>query len=49
LTECLTGTVPAVKTGRMGNLSIYNVRKLYFQENICEAFAEDKSSTIVET
>jgi len=34
--------------GRLVNLSVYNVRKLHFQANVCNAFAEDKSSTIVE-
>jgi len=57
MTECLTGTpgqslqtgpVP-VKTGRLVNLSVYSVTKLHFQANVCKAFAEDKSSTIVET
>jgi len=43
-----TGSVP-VKTGRLANLSVYNVRKLHFQANICRAFVDDKSSTIVET
>jgi len=57
MTECLTGTpgqslqtgpVP-VKTGRLVNLSVYSVTKLHFQAKVCKAFAEDKSSTIVET
>jgi len=29
-------------------MQVYNVRKLHFQANLCEVFAEDKSSTIVE-
>jgi len=38
-----------VETGRLVNLSVFNDRKLHFQANICKAFAEDKSTTIVET
>jgi len=28
-------------------MQVYNVKKLYFQANLCKVFAEDKSSTIV--
>jgi len=38
----------AFKPG-LSRLSVYNVRKLHFHANICKAFAEDKSSIIVET
>jgi len=43
-----TRSVP-VKIGRLVNVSVYNVTKLYFQANVCKAFDENKSSTIVET
>jgi len=44
----LAWSVP-VKTGHLVNLSACNVTKLHFQANICKAFADDKSNTIVET
>ena len=29
-------------------MQMYDVRKLHFQENLCEVFIEDKNSIIVE-
>jgi len=30
-------------------MQVYNVRKLRYQVNLCEVFAEDERQTIVET
>jgi len=31
------------------NIQLYDVRKLNFQANLCELFAEDKSNAVMET